>query len=169
MSPLQNVIIVGAGGRLGPHILRAFGSDSHFKVSVLSRASSASKFPSHIKVHTVGDDYPQADLLKALKGQDVVVSTIATTSAEVQKKFNDASVETGVRRFVPSEFGCDVRNEKGFNIIPQFFKGKVDTVDYLKSKESEGLTWTTFVTGSFFELSVACTDEHNIQYRYETV
>ena len=159
MSPLQNVIIVGAGGKLGPHILRAFDSDSSFNISVLSRASSSSTFPSHIKVHTVGDDYPRADLLKAFKGQDVVVSTIATASAAVQKTLIDASVETGVKRFVPSEFGCDVRNEKGFKLIPQFFKGKVDTVDYLKSKESEGLTWTTFVTGSFFELSVACTGQ----------
>lgn len=152
MSSLHNVIVVGAGGHLGPHVLRAFDSDSHFKVSILSRASSAATFPSHLRVHTVGDDYPQADLLEAFKGQDVVISTIATASAGVQKKLIDASVQAGVKRFVPSEFGCNVRNEKGFQVIPQYFGGKVDTVDYLKSKESEGLTWTTFVTGSFFEL-----------------
>lgn len=152
MSSLQNVIIVGAGGKLGPHILRAFDSDSHFKVSILSRAGSASTFPSHLKVHIVGDDYPQADLLEAFKGQDVVISTIATANAAEQKKLIDASVQTGVKRFVPSEFGCDVRNENGFKVIPQYFGGKVETVEYLKSKESEGLTWTTFVTGSFFEL-----------------
>ena len=152
MSTIRNVIIVGAGGKLGPAILRAFDSDFHFKVSILSRASSASTFPSHLKVHTVGDDYPQADLLEALKGQDAVISTIATGSAELQKKLIDASVQAGVKRFVPSEFGSDVRNENGLKLIPQYFKGKVDTVEYLKLKESQGLTWTTFVTGSFFEL-----------------
>ena len=152
MSSRMNVIIAGAGGKLGPNVLRAFDGDSRFKVSILSRAGSTSKFPSNIEVHTVGDDYPVAELVQAFKGQDVVISAIATASAEVQKKMIDASVQAKVTRFIPSEFGCDVRNEKGFNIIPQFFKGKTDTVDYLVSKESQGLTWTTFVTGSFFEL-----------------
>ena len=152
MSSLKNVIIVGAGGRLGPSILRAIESDSRLKVSILSRISSTSTFPSHIKVHKIADDYPQAELVEAFSGQDAVVSTLATVSAGVQKRLIDAAVQAGVKRFVPSEFGSDVRNEKGLAVIPQYFKGKADTVDYLKSKETEGLTWTSFVTGSFFEM-----------------
>jgi len=57
-----------------------------------------------------------------------------------------------VKRFVPSEFGSDTLNEKAMAILPQFSKGKVETVEYLKGKGKEGLTWTAFVTGPFFEL-----------------
>lgn len=57
-----------------------------------------------------------------------------------------------MKRFVPSDFGSDVRNEKARAILPSFLQGKFDTVEYLKGKESEGLTWTSFVTGPFFDL-----------------
>jgi len=91
-------------------------------------------------------------LLKAFKGQDAVISTIATKNALQQKKMADVTIKAGVKRFVPSEFGSDTRNEKARAILPQTFEGKVQTVDYLKTKEKEGLTWTAFVTGPFFEL-----------------
>ncbi len=152
MSSLKKVIIVGAGGRLGPAILRAIDADSRFQVSVLSRINSTSKFPSHIKVHEIDDNYSQEGLLKAFDGQDVVVSALATTAAEQQRNLIDAAVRANVKRFIPSEFGADVRNKKGLGLIPQYFQGKVDTVEYLRTKEGEGLSWTTFVTGSFFEL-----------------
>lgn len=149
---IKNVIIVGAGGHLGPTILSAFDADKHFTVSVLTRKSSKSTFPSHLKVHHVGDDYPENELLEAFKGQDAIVSTIATANAVQQQKMADAAVKAGVKRFVPSEFGSDTRNEKAMAILPQYFQGKADSVDYLKAKEKDGLTWTAFVTGPFFEL-----------------
>jgi hypothetical protein len=57
-----------------------------------------------------------------------------------------------VKRFMPSEFGSDTRNDKAMAILPQYFRGKLDTVNYLKTKEKDGLTWSAFVTGPFFEL-----------------
>ncbi len=151
-QPIKNVIVIGAGGKLGPSILSAFDTDPHFTVSILTRFSSQSTFPSHLKVHRVGDNYPEAELLEAFKGQDAVISTIATASAVQQKAVADAAVKAGVKRFVPSEFGSDTRNDKAMAILPQYFKGKAETVRYLKEKEKEGLTWTAFVTGPFFEL-----------------
>lgn len=152
MSPIKNVLIIGAGGRLGPSILSAFEADPHFTVSVLARHSSKSTFSSHLKVHRIGDDYPEAELLEAFKGQDAVISAIATSAAVQQKAIIDAAIKAGVKRFVPSEFGSDTRNKKALAINPLFFKGKLETVEYLKEKEKEGLTWTAFVTGPFFEL-----------------
>jgi saccharopine dehydrogenase-like NADP-dependent oxidoreductase len=148
MASIKNVMIIGAGGRLGPSILAAFDNDPNFTVCILSRNSSTQKFPAHITVHRMSDDYPEAELLKAFKGQDAIVSTIATTSADRQH----AAIKAGVKRFVPSEFGSDTRNDKAMAILPQYFRGKADTVEYLKSKEGTGLTWTAFVTGCFFEL-----------------
>lgn len=107
---------------------------------------------SHISVHRVGDDYPEAELLEALKGQDVVISTIATQAVLKQKTIIDAAIKVEGKHFVPSEFGLDTQNEQGMAVLPQVFKPKVEIVEYLKSKEKkDGLRWTAFVTGSFFE------------------
>lgn len=153
-SPIKNVIIIGAGGHLGPSILSAFDADPYFTVSILARRSSKSAFPTHVKVHRVGDDYPEAELLEAFKGQDAVISTVTATSTVQQKAIIDTAITAGVKRFVPSEFGNDTRNAKAGTILPQFFKGKLETVQYLKEKEKEGLTWTSFVTGPFFDMYV---------------
>ncbi|TEY61528.1 hypothetical protein BOTCAL_0167g00030 [Botryotinia calthae] len=154
-SPLKNVIIVGAAGNLGTLILSTFHADPNFNVSILSRKSSRSVFPAHLVVHRVSDEYPEDELLEALKGQDVVISTIAKTAAAVQQKaIIDAAVKAGVKCFVPSEFGNDTRIKKAMKIVPQFLKTKVDTVEYSKEKEKEGLAWSAFVTGPFFELAV---------------
>ncbi|MCJ1462475.1 hypothetical protein MMC07_001077 [Pseudocyphellaria aurata] len=150
-SSIKNVIIVGAGGKLGPNLLSAFDADPSFIVSVLARQSSKSTFPSHIKVHRVGDAYLQAELLEALKGQDAVISTIGSAHAIQQNAIIDAAIQAGVKRFVPSEFSSDTHNSNAVAILPEYFKGKLETVDYLKGKEKEGLTWTAFVTGPFFE------------------
>jgi dihydrodipicolinate reductase len=150
-SIIKNVIIIGAGGRLGPSILSAFDSDQHFTVSVLTRNSSKSTFPSHIKVHRVSDDYPEAELLEAFKGQDAIISTMATAGVKQQEAIIDVAIKAGVKRFVPSEFGSDT-TEKAVAVIPQYFHDKVETVEYLKGKEKEGLTWTSFVTGPMFDM-----------------
>jgi hypothetical protein len=151
-SLIKNVIIIGAGGHLGPTILPAFTSDPHFNTSILARSSSTSTFPPNIKVFRVSDDYPEAELLEAFKGQDAVISTIQTASTGLQKGIIDAAVKAGVMRFVPSEFGSDTENEKAMEILPQYFGSKKGTVDYLKTREKDGLTWSAFMTGPFFEL-----------------
>ena len=148
---IKNVIIIGAGGNLGPSILKALDSDKHFNVSVLARHSSKSTFPSHIHVHKIAEDYPEAELLEAFKGQDAVVSAITTSSTAQQHAIIDAAVKAGVKRFLPSEFGSNTKNPKGRSVIPMLFDGKTSAVDYLKSKEKDGLTWSAIVTGPFFD------------------
>ncbi|PYH91860.1 isoflavone reductase family protein-like protein [Aspergillus ellipticus CBS 707.79] len=151
---LNNILIIGAGGNLGPCILSALDKDPHFSVSVLSRQSSTSVFPPHIKVHRITDDYPEDKLLEVFHGQDAVISTIATANTTQQLALIDAAVKAGVKHFVPSEFGTDTRNEKGLAIFSQRFQAKVDVVKYLKTREKDGLTWSAFVTGPFFDLAI---------------
>ncbi|KAF7935807.1 uncharacterized protein EAE98_002027 [Botrytis deweyae] len=118
-SPLKNIIIIGAAGNLGTSILATFDADPNFNVSILSRKSSKSVFPAHLFVHRVSDEYPEDELLVALKGQDVVISTIATAAVEVQQKaIIDAASKAGVKCFIPSEFGSDTRNDEAMKIIP---------------------------------------------------
>lgn len=150
-SLIKNVIVIGAGGNLGPSVLSALDAEPQFTVSILARQSSKSTFPPHIRVHRVGDDYPEAEVLEAFKGQDAVVSTIASAGVVKQISIVDTAIKAGVKRFVPSEFVSDTLNQKAAALLPQIFKGKVETVEYLKKKQKEGLTWTAFVTGQFFE------------------
>ena len=149
---IKNIILIGAGGHLGPSLLTALSTTPHFTVSILARKSSQSSFPPHVKTIRIADDYPEAKLLEAFKGQDAVVSAIATANMGRQKAMIDAAVQAGVKRFVSSEFGSDTLNEKAMAILPQYLAGKRATVEYLKGKEREGLSWTAFSTGCFFEL-----------------
>lgn len=151
-SSIRNVILIGGAGHIGPVILSNLMSDARFTVSILTRNSSKSTFPAGLTVHRVADDYPESELVAAFKGQDAVISTIATAVTGQQKKLIDAAIKAGVKRFVPSEFGSDTRNEKAVAILPQYFKGKRDTVAYLKEKEGTGLTWSAFVNGAFFDM-----------------
>ncbi|THV53736.1 hypothetical protein BGAL_0043g00220 [Botrytis galanthina] len=138
-SSLKNVIIVGAAGKLGASILATFNADPNFNVSILSRKSSKSVFPAHLVVHRVSDEYPEDELLEALKGQDVVISTISKAAADVQQKaIIDSAIKAGVKRFIPSEFGSDTRNEKAMKIFPFFKLGTSDRM--MKNEQTDAQT-----------------------------
>jgi len=149
-STIKNVLLIGAGGNLGPSILEALDNDPQFTVTVLSRKSSKSSFPSHIKVHAIDDSYPEKDLLDIFTGQDAVVSMVGHGSTAKQIDFVNAAVATGVKRFIPSDFSTDSRNPVAIALLPHF-KDKNDIVDYLKTQETKGLTWSGVITGGFFD------------------
>ncbi|KAH7090245.1 isoflavone reductase family protein [Paraphoma chrysanthemicola] len=147
MSSIKNVIIIGAGGNLGPSILKAFLSSS-FNTTVLSREGSTSTFPSGVKV--VRANYDSVDSLKkAFEGQDAVVSLVAGHVLGDQNKLIDAAIAAGVKRFIPSEFGSNTPDARTRAIVP-VFEAKVGTVNYLKSKEKE-ISWSSVITGPFFD------------------
>ena len=153
-STIKKVIIIGAGGRLGSVILSSFQADARFQISVLSRTSSASSFPSDIEVRKVADDYPEAQVVAAFQGQDAVISAMSLANVGQQRVLVDAAVKAGVKRFVPSDFGGDTFNEKAASILPNYFAPKLAIMDHLKEKEKDGLTWTAFATGAVFEMCV---------------
>ena len=144
---IKNVIIVGAGGNLGPSILRAF-LNSSFNTTVLSREGSSSTFPSGVKV--VRADYNSIDSLKqAFHGQDAVISLVGGGALGDQNKLIDASIAAGVKRFLPSEYGSNTPDPKTRAVVP-VFEAKLGTVNYLKSKE-DVISWTSIATGPFFD------------------
>ena len=121
---------------------------SSFNTTVLSREGSSSTFPLGVKV--LRANYDSMDSLKtAFMGQDVVVSLVAGAVLGNQNKLIDAAIAAGVKRFLPSEFGSNTTDTRTRAIVPMY-KSKVETVDYLKSKESE-ISWTSIVTGPFFD------------------
>lgn len=155
-SPIRKVIIIGAGGHLGPHLVSAFDTDPHFQVSIISRASSdCRRFPSHIPSYRVGKNYDtsESEVVELLRGQDAIICAIAAHAVLQQKTIINAALKAGVKYFVPSEFGHDTRNEQLAQLLPPFLAThKRQIVEYLQSKEVEGLRWNAFVTGPFFEM-----------------
>lgn len=145
--PFKNVIIIGAGGNLGPSVLKAF-LNSSFNTSVLSREGSKSTFPTGVQVIHANYDEPQS-LRKAFNGQDAVISLVGGNALGDQEKLIDAAIAAGVKRFFPSEFGSDTPNPRTREIVP-IFSAKTGAVSYLKTKES-AISWTSVITGPFFD------------------
>lgn len=145
---IKNVIIIGAGGNLGPTVLDAFLKTPSFNTTVLSREGSSSTFPPNVKV--IHANYDSSDSLKAaFQGQDAVVSLVGGMALGDQNKLIDAAIAAGVKRFIPSEYGSNTADKRVRDVVP-VFEAKYGTVNYLKSKESQ-ISWTSIVCGPFFD------------------
>ncbi|KAG0648086.1 Bifunctional pinoresinol-lariciresinol reductase 2 [Hyphodiscus hymeniophilus] len=149
MTTIKNVAVIGGAGNLGPSVVKAL-LEAGFKVTVLSRASSASTFPSTVRTHKT--DYGSSEsLAEAFKGQDAVVSVITTAAASEQQKIVDAAVKAGVKRFIPSEYGVNTQHMEGG--IAKILNGKKATMDLLKKHAAENATfsWTGLSNSMFFD------------------
>ncbi|KFZ07800.1 hypothetical protein V502_09746 [Pseudogymnoascus sp. VKM F-4520 (FW-2644)] len=151
-SPLKNIAIIGASGNIGKIILDGLVESSNFNVTVISRKESKATFPSGVTV--VRTDLSDNGLIEAFKGQDAVISAVGATGLGEQKKFVDASIRAGVKRFIPSEFSASSQDKAVVGLLPLFGQ-KTELVEYLKSKESDGLTWTGIATSCLFDWGLA--------------
>jgi nucleoside-diphosphate-sugar epimerase len=147
-TEFKNVAIIGASGNLGTPVLNTLLNHSPFDITVVSRQESDRTFPPNVKV--IKADYSsQESLTNALKGQDVVLSLVGGAALGDQKKLIDAAIAAGVKRFLPSEYGSNVEDERTRKIVP-VFEAKKGAVNYLKSKE-DVIEWSSLVTGGFFD------------------
>ncbi len=147
----KNILLFGAGGsRIGGYILEALIADGSFNVTVLTRESSKATYPAAVRVKRVPDDFPHAELVEALRGQNVVVSCIGYAAIGNEYKLVDAAIEASVQRFIPSEWGmdnADVNNQK----LNPIFKAKAKMAGYLQSKQSASFSWTAVATSIWLE------------------
>ena len=115
---------------------------------MLSRPESTSTYATNIKVFK--SNYSEASLIDAFKGQDAVVSVLGAAGLAEQSKLIDAAAKAGVKRFLPSEFGSDARNDKATALVPVFGL-KLQAIEQLRALESKGLTWTAILAGPAFD------------------
>ena len=71
-------------------------------------------------------------------------------SEAVSRSFIDAAIEAGVKRYMPSEFGLNNLIGKA-TVLGDIFANKAKLLEYLRSKEETGLTWTGLATGSLLD------------------
>ncbi|KAM3498438.1 hypothetical protein MY10362_008243 [Beauveria mimosiformis] len=150
-TPVQNVTLVGATGNVGSIALDKLSASRH-NLQVLRRLGSKSTYPASVKVVDV--DFSSADALtSALQGQDVVVSTLPADVASLQVALIDAAVAAGVKRFLPSEFGCNLDNALSRQI--PVFAEKIKIEEYLKERAAAGRISYTFVyNGPFLDWGI---------------
>lgn len=100
----------------------------------------------------VVDFTSQDSLAAALKGQDATVSTLGSQpgTAQAQKALAQASAASGVKRFIPSDFGSNLEHPEVRKLA--VFKDKLELHDELKrlAKESK-LTWTSIDNNAFLD------------------
>ncbi|MCJ1476766.1 hypothetical protein MMC13_005435, partial [Lambiella insularis] len=151
-APFKNIAVVGAGGNVGPFIVKAL-LEKGFNITVIARSGSQSTFPSSVKV--IKGDYTHDFLVEAFKGQDATVLTIGSASLAAQNAVIDAAVTAGVKRIIPSEFGSDIDDPKSLVAVP-FYQDKADVDKHLKSAIASHpqTTWTGVVCGPFFDWSL---------------
>ncbi|KAF4771882.1 hypothetical protein N7455_008016 [Penicillium solitum] len=151
-SYLKNVAIIGASGSIGKIILDGLVASSQFEITVISRKESEATFPPGVTV--LKTDYSDKDLEAAFKGKDVVISAVGATGFGEQKKFVDVAIRAGVKRFIPSEFSVNSQNDAVLQLLPLFGQKK-ELIEYLKSKETDGFTWTGIATSGLFDWGLA--------------
>jgi len=149
---IKKVTLAGASGPVGTAILKELLKSQLFDISVLTRHTSTHTFPAGVKVVPV--DYTSTDsLIAALQGQDALVSSVAMAAVPSQRLLIDAAVKAGIKRIIPSEFGCDLKNTAARKL--PVFAGKVDIERYLDELAIKGETSYTLVfCGPFLDLGL---------------
>jgi putative NADH-flavin reductase len=154
---LTKVALIGANGRLGPHVLNALlnADNPSFTITVLSRHSSTSTYLSSVTVRHHSDDPSLEELVAILQGQEALITTFGGTNSNLQIKLADACVAAGVKRFIPADFGsCDSSSPLALELMPLYREKKL-VREYLQHLAQDGkLTWTSLVTGHFFDFGL---------------
>lgn len=122
---MSTVIIAGATGRLGLAFTYAFANavaapdSSITRVYALVQPSSltdpakaasvqAIRDIPNVEIRTATFDDPES-LTEALKGVNIVVSALGVGGLSAQFPLIEAAKNAGVKKFVPSDYGTDVR------------------------------------------------------------
>jgi uncharacterized protein YbjT (DUF2867 family) len=124
-----------------------------FSVTILTRSQASRKdVPSGVAVVEVNYDSPDS-IIKALKGQDVLINTVGSGAISGQKPIIDAAITAGVKRYVPADFGSITADPEAQKLA--VIKKMAVIQDYLKAKAAEGkIEWTVFQVGAFLDLVV---------------
>ncbi|KAL7907436.1 hypothetical protein GGI35DRAFT_487146 [Trichoderma velutinum] len=153
MAAIQKVAVLGGSGNLGPHVINGL-LDAGFEVTVITRLESQATFTNRVRVSRIDITSKEA-VESVLQGHDALVSTISPAAAGDQRTIIDAAVAAKVRRFLPSEFGVDLRRTEERS-LGWILANKVNVTDYLSEvvQKNPWFTWTGLAVGIFFDWGI---------------
>ncbi|TPX42363.1 hypothetical protein CcCBS67573_g10517 [Chytriomyces confervae] len=156
MSAFKNIAVVGGTSEIGQDLIKnllatkaEFDSiilltrdpDSVASKALTAAGAEARKIPSELSAAAI------PALVEALKRVDVLVSIVGAQALADQVHLIHASVQAGVKRFFPSEFGVDLDLQG--STIP-FLGVKVPIRQLLRSEEISSKLEHTFVENGYF-------------------
>lgn len=139
-----------ATGTLGRLVVDELVSQG-FTVTALTRDSSKVKFSPGVTFKQV--DFSSTQSLKEVfNRQDAVVSAIGTLGITAQLDIVEVACPSGIKRFIPSEFGIDTRRV-GDSKLAKMVAAKVTVEKKLKelAADNSEFTWTALSTALFFD------------------
>ena len=134
-------------------MLNALVKSGKFTVTAIKRPSSSAVYPPSVQVREA--DLSSLDsVTAAFKGQDAVVSTVGTPGVPGQGILVAAAVAAKVKRFLPSDYGCDLANPKAAAL--PVFKAKIATHAALReaaaaAKPDGAFTYTLVCNNAFLD------------------
>ncbi|KAF3798749.1 hypothetical protein GCG54_00008204 [Colletotrichum gloeosporioides] len=147
----ENAAIGLGTGLLGSLISKELIQSGLFNVTILSRGQGVD---ASLGANLAMVDYnDEKSIVKALVGQDAVVSALSREAIPLQIPLIDAAATAGVKRFIPSEFGSNLQDPQ----IRKFpnYKHKVQVEEYLEQEaRSHGITYTYIYNNVFIDLSI---------------
>lgn len=155
---VENIAIVGAGGRSGGVIADALIQGGKHKVTAITRPESTSTLPTGLHEIKKVDYDSHASLVEALRGQDVLIMTMPVmTPRENHTKLIDAAVEAGVAWIMPNEWGVDVSKvEMGTDVLVR--DGILAIRSYIERLGGDKTSWVGLCCGFWYEFSLAGTE-----------
>ncbi|KAG8839136.1 hypothetical protein FRC18_000523 [Serendipita sp. 400] len=172
-SAARNIVVVGAGGKLGAPLFQTLlqSNEPKFTVTALIRSSSSYTLPEGVdqnraKLAKVDFD-DQPGLVNVLRGQDAIVFAFGAGPDLIptSKTLIDAAIEAGVKRVIPSEFGNDE-----IPLTEPLFGNKQVVQKILQEAASQGkITYTLIRNGPWFDLGFTLALGFDIQARTATL
>lgn len=131
-------------------MLNALLKSGKFSVTAIKRPSSTASYPDSVKIREA--DLSSVDsVTAAFKGQDAVVSTVGTAGLAGQGILVAAAAAANVKRFIPSDYGCDLANAKTAAL--PVFKLKIATHKALREAAAakHDFTYTLVCNNAFLD------------------
>ena len=155
---VQNIAIVGVGGRCGSIIANALIEGKKHRVTAITRPDSTNKMPSGLHDIQKVDYNEHASLVKALGKQDVLIITMAIMAPpESQTKLIDAAVDAGVQWIMPNEWGAD--QSKVEMAKDTFMRDRLVPIrEYIEKHGGDKTAWLGLCCGFWYEFSLAGTE-----------
>jgi hypothetical protein len=119
-------------------------------VTAITRVDSASALPEGVAVKKVDYNKPET-LVEALKGQEVLLITMAMTAPDKEIALIDAAAKAGVTWVFPNGWGPDTTNESLAKDVPVLERKKKP----LQAITEQGMNYISVATGFWYEWSIA--------------
>lgn len=161
MALFQTIAVAGASGTLGQKIIEhLLDVPGITKITALRRsAPPVEDIQNPIISYTQVVSYENhTELVKALRGHDLLVSAIAgAVAGTVDMLLADAAVVAGVKRFMPSEYTVDVMHPHSVAFAGStILATKIASANKLDHLAHAGeIEYTTLVTGPFLDFWVS--------------